>query len=334
VSLSYLVAVFISNLRSAARSDTQTGIVRSIAFPCHIYTRRVKIGLSLPGGADDAHGRVPTWPEIRSLAESAEGRGFDSVWMCDHFFGNQEAVAVQGIHEAWAIVTAVAATTERVQIGTLVVCTSFRNPGLLAKIAATADEVSGGRLVLGVGAGWHDAEFEAFGYPKDHRVARFEEALQIICPLLDGQTVTFDGRYHRLHGAKLEPTPGRRIPILVAAEGQRMMRLAARYADAWNGAWFGAPDDSLLRQLAALEAALAAEGRDPGTMIRTVGMTVRHPNAGIADDDGDAFRGSIDELARAFDSYADLGIDHLILEVGPRPEAALDRIADAMTRRG
>jgi probable F420-dependent oxidoreductase len=294
----------------------------------------VKIGLSLPGGADDVHGRVPTWPELRSLAEAAEARGFDSVWMCDHLFGDQEAGAVQGIHEAWAIVTAVAATTKRVEIGTLVVCTSFRNPGLLAKIAATADEVSGGRLVLGVGAGWHDAEFEAFGYPKDHRVARFEEAIQIIRPLLDGRSVTFDGRYHRLLGAKLEPTPGRRIPILVAAEGQRMLRLAARYADAWNGAWFGAPDDSLLRQLGALGAALAAEGRDPETMLRTVGMTIRHPNASVADDDGDAFRGSIDELARVFDAYADLGIDHLILEVGPRPEDALDRVADAMTRRG
>jgi probable F420-dependent oxidoreductase len=294
----------------------------------------VKIGVSLPGGAHDAHGRAPTWPEIRSFAQAAEARGFDSVWMCDHFFGYEEPGAVQGIHEVWAIVAAVAAVTERVEIGTLVVCASFRNPGLLAKIAATADEVSGGRLVLGLGAGWHDPEFEAFGYPTDHRVSRFEEALQIIRPLLDGRAVTFDGRYHRAHAARLVPAPGRRIPILVAAGGQRMMRLAARYADAWNDAWFGAPDDALLSQLAALDAALTAEGRDAGSMIRTVGMTVRHPKASIGADDEEAFRGSTDELARAFDSYADLGIDHLILEVGPSPETSLDRIADAMSRRG
>jgi FMNH2-dependent dimethyl sulfone monooxygenase len=139
----------------------------------------------------------------------------------------------------WAIVAAVAAVTQRVEIGTLVVCTGFRNPGLLAKIAATTDEVSGGRLVLGLGAGWHDPEYDAFGYPKDHRVARFEEALQIIRPMLDGRTVTFDGRYHRAHEARLVPTPGRRIPILVAAGGPRMLRLTAGYADAWNSAWFG-----------------------------------------------------------------------------------------------
>lgn len=243
------------------------------------------------------------------------------------------AGAVQGIHEAWAIVTAVAAATERVEIGTLVVCTSFRNRGLLAKIAATADEVSGGRLILGLGAGWHDPEFEAFGYPTDHRVSRFEEALQIIRPLLDGETVTFDGRYHRAHGARLVPAPGRRIPILVAAGGPRMLRLAARYGDAWNDTGYGAPDDELSSQLSALDAALTAEGRDSGSMIRTVGTTVRDPEAHVGDDDEAAFRGSTDELARAFDSYADLGVDHLILEVGPSPEASLDRLAEAMSRR-
>jgi probable F420-dependent oxidoreductase len=295
---------------------------------------RMKIGVSLPGGADDAHGRVPEWTEIRSFAEATEALGFDSVWMCDHFFGFEQAGAVQGIHEAWAIVTAVGAVTERVEIGTLVVCASFRTPGLLAKIAASADDVCGGRLILGLGAGWHDREYEAFGYPTDHRVARFEEALRIVRPLLDGQTVTFEGRYHRVNGARLAPAPRRRIPILVAASGPRMLRLTARYADAWNTNGFGAPDEELGRELAALDAALAAEGRDPASMVRTVGMTVRHPDAKVGADDEEAFRGSVDELARAFDAYADLGVEHLILEVGPNPQPALDRIAEAMARRG
>lgn len=295
----------------------------------------MKIGVIVPGAASDSEGDRPSWPAIRSFAQSAEAHGLDSVWMYDHFFHRPSDGPVDGQLEAWTVVSALAAATERVEIGTLVLCSSFRSPALVAKMAATADEVSGGRLILGLGAGWHDAEYDAFGFAKDRRVDRFEEALQIVVPLVRGETVTFDGRYHEARDAVLEPAPARRIPVLVAAVRPRMLRLTARHADAWNTAWFGAPDERLRERLEHLDAALAAEGRDPETLERTVGIEVRDPErATAADDDGDrSFMGSVDELAEAIDAYEALGIGHLIVILQPMTETSLERLALALSRR-
>src|SRR6266516_2677545 len=239
----------------------------------------MKIGVILPAAEADGPDETPGWPAIRSFARTAEALGLDSVWMFDHLFDQTEDGSIEGMHEAWTIVSAVAATTERVEIGTLVMCSSFRSPGLMAKMAVTADEVSDGRLILGLGAGWHDPEYDAFGYPTDHRVDRFEEALQIIAPLLRGEPVTFAGRYHETRDGILAPASERRVPILVAARGSRMLRLTARHADSWNTAWYGPPDDRLRAQLAAMSQALAEEGRDPTELTRTVGMIVNDPDA-------------------------------------------------------
>jgi probable F420-dependent oxidoreductase len=296
----------------------------------------MKVGAILPA-ADDGGRPTPPWPAIRSFARAVEARGLDSVWMFDHFFYRPDTGPIEGQHEAWTIVSAVAAATERVEIGTLVLCSSFRSPTLVAKMAATADDVSGGRLILGLGAGWHDAEYDAFGFPRDRRVDRFEETLEIVGPLLRGETVTFDGRYDRARDAVLLPAPTRRIPILVAAFGPRMLRLTARHADAWNTAWFGAPDDRLAERLRALDAALETEGRDPATLARTVGMNVvdldQDADAGDDDDDDRSFRGSIDELARAIDDYEALGIEHLIVLLQPMTETSLERLAAALALR-
>jgi Luciferase-like monooxygenase len=209
-----------------------------------------------------------------------------------------------GIHEGWTILAALAASTHRVELGQLVTCTSFRHPALLAKMATTADTVSDGRLILGLGAGWYDPEYQAFGYPTDHRVSRFEEAIGIIGPLLRGERVTLAGSYSHVRDAVLRPPPDRPIPILVAAEGRRMLRLTARYADAWNTAWFGLPDQRLHRRLADLDAALEAEGRDPATLRHTVGMGARDPETSGP---GEGFGGSVDELAWAIDAHEQLG---------------------------
>src|SRR3954452_16559472 len=150
----------------------------------------MKIGVILPASDLAGPDSTPGWPTIRDFALRAEERGLDSVWMIDHFFHETPDGARAGMHEAWTIVSAVGAVTSRVEIGTLVMCTAFRNPGLLAKMAATAQEISGGRLILGLGAGWHRAEFDAFGYPFDHRVTRFAEALPAIVALLRGQPVS------------------------------------------------------------------------------------------------------------------------------------------------
>jgi alkanesulfonate monooxygenase SsuD/methylene tetrahydromethanopterin reductase-like flavin-dependent oxidoreductase (luciferase family) len=295
----------------------------------------VKIGVIVPAAEGDGEGRTPPWSTIRSFVSAAEAHGIDSVWMFDHFFNKEPDAPVQGQHEAWTIVSAIAAVTERVEIGTLVLCTSFRSPALVAKMAVTGDEVSGGRVILGLGAGWHDPEYEAFGFPNDHRVDRFEEALRIIVPLLRGETVTFEGRYEEARDAVLAPAPARTIPVLVAAFGTRMLRLTARHADAWNTAWYGAPDDRLREHLATFDAMLVAEGRGQASVARTIGMTVYDPALAVAPDDEDdpSFSGSVEELARAIDGYEALGIDHLIVLLQPLTEASLERLALALSQR-
>jgi alkanesulfonate monooxygenase SsuD/methylene tetrahydromethanopterin reductase-like flavin-dependent oxidoreductase (luciferase family) len=253
--------------------------------------------------------------------------------MYDHFYYRNDAGGLEGQHEAWTIVSAVAAVTERIEIGTIVLCTSFRNPGLTAKMAVTADEVSAGRLTLGLGAGWHDPEYDAFGYARDHRADRFEESVRVIAPLLRGERVTFEGRYERAKDAELAPPPARRIPILIACKRPRMLRLTARYADAYNTAWYGAPDERLERQLAALAEALEAEGRDPATMTRTVGVIARDPTRQPTGDDDSEIAGTVEELARAFDAHEATGVDHLIVILQPMDEASLDWLTNAIDLR-
>jgi probable F420-dependent oxidoreductase len=292
----------------------------------------VRIGVTLPFGASDGPGRLPTWREMHAFAAHAEAIGLDSLWVCDHLLSGPVGRPAEAIHESWTIVAALAASTSTIELGQLVMCVSFRSPALLAKMAVTADGVSDGRLVLGLGAGWYDPEYLAFGFPTDHRAARFEEALQIIGPLLRGERLTFAGRYHQLRDAVLLPPPDRPIPILVAGHGPRMLRLTARYADAWNTAWFGLPDQRLRQRLADLRAALQAEGRDPATLRRTVGMDCELADLGPAD--GRSSVGLADELARTIDAFERLGIDDLIIGLQPSTQSALDRLARAIKLRG
>src|SRR5262245_22141126 len=151
----------------------------------------LELGLFLPAMASWLGDRwMPRWPELRDLAVTAEGLGFDALFVPDHLiFGHSPYWGIpegerRGTLEAWSVIAALAAVTRRAAVGPFVCCVGFRNPALLAKMAATADEISGGRLVLGLGCGSHPPEYEAFGYPYDQRVSRFEEALRIIVPLL------------------------------------------------------------------------------------------------------------------------------------------------------
>ncbi|HEX5825425.1 MAG TPA: LLM class flavin-dependent oxidoreductase [Candidatus Limnocylindrales bacterium] len=267
----------------------------------------MKIGIVLAQSASDGAGGI--WAEIASIARQAEDGGLDSLWLSDHFFYREAEAPVgaeTGYHEAWTLLSALAVATTRVELGTLVLATSFRPPGLLAKMAATADDVAGGRLILGLGCGWHEPEYEAFGYPFDHRVGRFEEALRIIVPLIRGERVTFDGRYSRVRDAAILPAPARpTMPILVAAKGERMLRLTARYADAWQTAWFGRPDERYRQRHADLLAACTAEGRDPATLEITVGVTVD------AAPDPDALPLDAAAIADALAAWAEEGVGHL-----------------------
>lgn len=293
----------------------------------------MKVGVTVPLTQGDvpAGEPFPSWPTIRDYAARAEALRFDSVWVFDHLLFRFPGRPTEGIHEAWTILSALAATTPRVEIGALVLCTPFRDPGVLAKMAAAADEVSGGRLVLGLGTGWHEPEFEAFGLPFDHRVGRFEEALRIIRPLLGGESVTVEGRFHRVRDAVLAPPPRRPIPILVAARGPRMLRLTAELADAWNTAWHSHPEERFRGRLAGLDAALASTGRDPATVIRTSGIIVRDPDQrDAADSPPAAFGGPVDELATILDEQAAAGIDHAIVWLEPKSPRSLERLAEAV----
>jgi len=273
----------------------------------------MKIGFILPLGEDGDLGRAPAWTEIRDLALEAEAAGLDSVWTYDHLLYRFPERETMGVQECWSILAALAAATERVELGTLVMPTPWRNPALLAKMAVTVDGISGGRLILGLGTGFHEPEFAAFGYPFDHRVSRFEEALQVIGPLLREGRVDFTGRYVSAPACELRPAPARRIPILVAGRGERMLRLTATHADAWNTAWFGGVEATGPSR-AALEAACAGVGRDPATLEVTVGVHVMPPDAeGAAEaDPARVLAGTPAELAAAFRAYEEAGVSHLI----------------------
>ncbi len=298
----------------------------------------MKIGIVLPMAEADGPG-AGTWPQIRGLAQLAEAGGIDSLWVYDHLVFRMAGEPEDGIHEAWTLLSALAAVTARAELGTIVLGTGFRPPALTAKMAATLDEVANGRLILGLGTGWHEPEYLAFGYPFDHRAGRFEEALGIIVPLLRGERVTFHGRWHDVDDAVLIPPPPRparlpgRLPILVAAKGERVLRLAARWADAWNTAWFGFPDERFAQRRADLVAACEAEGRDPATIEITVGITVDSESGGSARPGAPAaLPADPDAIAHALDAWRDLGVGHVQVDLRPADERTIDLLLEARSR--
>jgi alkanesulfonate monooxygenase SsuD/methylene tetrahydromethanopterin reductase-like flavin-dependent oxidoreductase (luciferase family) len=290
----------------------------------------VKIGIVLPI-EDEGHGAVP-YPVVREMAQGAEAGGLDSVWVYDHLLFRFGDDPTTGLYECWTILSAIAEATRRVELGTIVLCTAFRNPAVLAKMAGTLDTISGGRLILGVGAGWHDPEFEAFGFPTDHKVSRFEESLAIITGLIREGRVDLDGTYERARDAVLIPPARRDIPILVAAKQPRMFDLTARHADAWNMAWFGLPDERLATGRRGLAEACERVGRDPSTLTITVGLEVRYPELGPGEAavPGRAMEGSPERIAEGLAAHAALGADHVIVALDPNTPAALARFLEAV----
>jgi alkanesulfonate monooxygenase SsuD/methylene tetrahydromethanopterin reductase-like flavin-dependent oxidoreductase (luciferase family) len=294
---------------------------------------RVRVGIVLPIAQEDGMAAPPSYAEIREVARTAEATGFDSVWVYDHLLFRSDGETT-GIHECWTILSAIAEATERVELGTIVMCTSFRNPALLAKMAATLDHLSGGRLILGIGCGWHDPEYEAFGFPTDHKVGRFEEALTIIRGLIRHGRVDLDGRWQRAADAVLAPPARPDLPILIAAKRPRMLELTARHADAWNLAWFGHPNDKLATGRADLLAACATVGRDPATLQQTVGIEVRYPDlltvTPSAPPPGSPLTGSAEDVAAGLIEHVELGAQHLIVAVDRATPAAVERLAAAV----
>jgi alkanesulfonate monooxygenase SsuD/methylene tetrahydromethanopterin reductase-like flavin-dependent oxidoreductase (luciferase family) len=289
----------------------------------------MKIGLLVP--QSDSDGSGGTWADIAGLARQAEDGGADSLWLTDHFFYREDGAPVgseTGAHEPWTLLSALAAVTTRVELGTLVLSTSFRPAGMLAKMAVTADDVAGGRLIIGLGCGWHEPEYDAFGFPFDHRVGRFEDALRIIAPLVRGERVTYDGPYQQVREAAILPPPIRpRLPILVAAKGARMLRLTAEHADAWQTAWFGLPDERYRGRHRDFLVACEATGRDPATLEVTVGIDVDEAATGPG-----SLPVDVDAIAAALAAWQAEGADHLQLGVRPATAATFATVLEAIDR--
>jgi len=292
----------------------------------------VKIGLMVFLANDRETNSKRSYDSIRDIAQQAERDGFDAIWLADHLLYRNPGEPTRGIWECWTMLAALAEATRRVEIGTLVLCNSFRNPAILAKMATAADEVSHGRLILGVGAGWNEPEYRAFGLPFDHRVDRFDEALQILKPLLREGYVDFAGRYYQARNCEnvpLGPRPG--PPLMVGTAGPRMLRLTARYADLWNIGYMGKPE-TMVEPIAKIEAACREVGRDPATIGVTAFIGLWFPDLQAKQPSflPTPLTGTPQEIAAAMRGYAKLGVQHIMFQCEPYTSEALRRLTQAL----
>ncbi len=295
--------------------------------------RPLKVGIILPDTEREMGGATARWADLAEMARLAEDLGFDSLWNADHLIYRFAGKEPQGPWECWSIIAALAAVTSRVEIGPLVACTSFRNPALQAKIADTIDEISGGRLVLGLGAGWNEPDYTEFGYPFDHRVSRFAEAIEIIHGLLRTSRIDFEGTYYSARDCELRPRgprPGG-PPILIGSTSPRMLGLLAKYGDIWN-AWARQTLEELAEDREKVDAAMELAGRDPASLPRTVSLLVDLPTAtGRPSEEKPGITPrEPEELAMHLQSYAEAGISHVQLMIDPNTTAGIEWAARSL----
>lgn len=298
--------------------------------------RPLKVGLILPDSERQMNGDSPRWSDLREMARLGEQIGADSLWVTDHLIYRDPGEAPRGPWECWSLTTALAAVTERPEIGTLVVCTSFRNPTLLAKMADTVEEISNGRLILGIGAGWNEPEYRAFGYPFDRRTDRFQEALTIITGLLRDGQIDFQGQFYEARDCELRPRGPRPQgpPIMIGASGAgpRMLDLSARHADGWN-TWFGGTGNTIegLRpMLERVDAACAAVGREPATLERSAAVIVEVGPHKPSTMTGPPLKGSPEKIAAGLREYADAGVAHVQVWLEPNTLAGIEAFAPVL----
>ena len=298
-------------------------------------TRSIRIGVQLPEVE-----REVRWPELLDMARAVDDLGFDGLWVGEHLLYRWPNRPARGPWEAWTLMAALAAVTSNVTIGPLVACTSFHNPALLAKQAATIDEIAGGRFVLGLGAGWNETEFRAFGFPFDQRVARFEEAFTIIRTLLQEGAVDFEGRFYQARDCELlpRPRPGG-PPLLIGSNGPRMLRIAVPHADAWN-TWYVDTQNTpagVAPLNAIVDEACRDVGRDPAEIRRTVAVHVRLPGGTgrTMGNDATASRiapveGSPEAMAEELRAYAAAGVHEIQAVLDPIDRASIERFAQVV----
>ena len=289
-----------------------------------------RIAVQLPEVERPVH-----WPEYRALAAAAEESGLDGIYIGDHLLYRGDGRPERGPWSSWELLSALAAVTERVDLGPLVACAGFHPPAVLAKMAATVTDISDGRFVLALGAGWNEAEFRAFGIPFDRRVARFEEAFTIIRGLLAGERVTLDGEFHAAHAAVLLPPARHRTRLMIGSNGPRMLGIALPHVDAWN-TWYedyGNTAEGFAALNDRISAAARDAGRAPDEITRSAcAFVVLDRAAGERRTTLDAppIEGSPDQIAARIRELADAGADEVILVVSPIDERSIRTLAEVL----
>ena len=292
----------------------------------------MKVGVQLP----EVEWEVP-FPEYLAMARAAEEAGFDSIWVGDHLIYDLPDGA-RGPWEAWTTLAAIAATTERVEIGPLVASTSFHAPPMLAKQAATVDAISQGRLILGLGAGWNRREYDAFGFAYDKRVSRFEEAFTIIRKLLRDGEIDFHGQFYDVDRCVLHPRSPRPggPPLMLGSIGPRMQSIALPYVDAWNVWWsdYGNTPEAFAALKDRVDENALAIGRDPATLDATAAVLVQLEGGGgrVMGDYGagatiEPITGSPAEIADQLTAFGDAGASHVQLVVDPITRQSIEWLA-------
>ncbi len=306
---------------------------------------RLKLGIVLPEAEFDMAGETPRWPYYKAMAHLAEQIGLDSVWFVDHLlYRNPESeFKQQGVWECWTMLTGLAAITERVELGSLVTPTSFRNPAVFAKQIDAVEEISGGRVILGLGAGWNEVEYKAFGLAFDRRVSRFEEAFTIIRTLLRDGEIDFEGAYYTARDCELCPRGPRPEgpPLLIGSNSKRMLRISLPHVQMWNS-WLSSGESTAskvpeLRDI--VDTACEGVGRDPAEIERSVSLLVDLSGHGevpwsMFPDPVIPLSGSPEQIAAELEAFADEGIRHLQLYLVPNSIETLERFHKVLEAMG
>lgn len=292
--------------------------------------RPLRVAIQLPEVERDVR-----WPEYVAMARAAEQVGFDGVHLGDHLLYRDDGRPERGPWDAWTLLAGLAAVTERVRLGPLVACLAFHPPGIVARMAAAVDEISGGRFVFGVGAGWNRSEFEAFGIPFDRRVERFEEAFDIVRGLLAGERVTRQARHGGVRDAVLLPRPARRVPLMIGSTGERVLEIALPHVDAWNSWYdaFGNSAEGFAAASASVTEVARRVGRDPAGIERSAcAFVVLDP--AVAERpipmDFPPVDGAPEAVAAHLRELADAGADEAILVANPITERSIRDLGAAL----
>ena len=296
--------------------------------------RSIRVGVQLPEVE-----REVRWQEYVAMARAAERVGFDSVWVGDHLLYRGDGRPERGPWEAWTTLAAIAVATERVALGPLVACAGFHAPAMLAKQAATVDEISGGRFVLALGAGWNEVEFRAFGFPFDRRASRFEESFEVIRRLVSGERVTMHGEHVQVDDAVLLPHPLRRPRLMIGSTGRRVLTAALPHVDAWNTwfDWYGNSPDGFAIRNAEIDAIARDVGRDPAGIERSVCLLVAldpRTQDRPLDPNAPPVTGPPAAIAEAIEAMGRAGADEVILVVDPITEASIETLGGALASLG